>query len=49
MKEKLAVGLPFFRAFPFDIIPKVTKDVNVHFFVNSSKACKLYQLIPGTF
>jgi hypothetical protein len=49
MKEKPTVGSPFFRAFPSDVIPKVTKDVNMHFFVNSSKSSKLYQRIPGTF
>jgi hypothetical protein len=49
MKEKPTVGSPFFRAFPSDFIPKVKKDVNVHFFVNSSKECKLYQRIPDKF
>jgi len=49
VKEKPAPGPPFYRAFPFEIIPKLTKDVNVNFFVNSSKARKLYQRIPGTF
>jgi len=31
MKEKPNIGSPFFRAFPSDCIPKVTKAVSVHF------------------
>ena len=30
--EKSTVGSPFFGAFPSDRIPKMTKDVNLHFF-----------------
>ena len=37
---------PIFRGFPSDRIPKATKDVNVHFFINRSNSCKLYQRIP---
>jgi hypothetical protein len=33
MKEKPTVGSPFFWAFFSDHIPKVTKDVNVYFFI----------------
>jgi len=33
MKEKPTVGSPFFRTFPTDHIPKVMKDINVHFFI----------------
>ena len=32
MKEKPAVGSPFFRAFPSDRIPEAVKEVNMHFF-----------------
>jgi len=32
VKEKPTVGSPFFGAFPSDLIPKATKDVNVYFF-----------------
>ena len=42
MKEKPTVGPPFFWAFPSDRIPKRTKNVNVHFFINNSNSCKLY-------
>lgn len=46
MKVKPIVGSPFFRAFPFDRIPKVTKEVSVHFFIHGSNFRKLYQQIP---
>jgi hypothetical protein len=45
VKEKLNAGSPYFREIPSDRIPKATKDVNVHFFNNSSKSCKLYKRI----
>ena len=35
MKEKPAVGSPFFRAFPSDRIPEAMKEVNIHFFIHS--------------
>jgi hypothetical protein len=35
VKEKPTVGSPFFGAFPSDLIPKATKDVNVYFFIYS--------------
>ena len=41
MKEKAAVGSPFFVAFPSNRIPKATKDVNVLFF--SSNSCQVRQ------
>jgi hypothetical protein len=47
VKEKLTVGPTLFWAFPFDRIPKVTKDVNVFFFIHSSNFRKLYQRILG--
>jgi len=34
-KQETTVHSPFFREFPFDSIPKVTKDVNIHFFIHS--------------
>jgi len=46
---KPTVGSPFFVAFSSDRNPKVTTDVSVHFFTNSSNSCKLYQRIPGNF
>jgi hypothetical protein len=49
MKEKPTVGSPFFGAFPSDHITKVTKDVNVGFFIHSGNCCKLYWRIPATF
>jgi len=49
VKEKPIVGSPFSRAFPPDRIPKVMKDVNVHFFIHSSNFRKLYQQIPVNF
>ena len=49
IKEKPPVGPPFLWAFSSDRIPKVTKDVNVHFFNYSSNSCTLYQRIPETF
>ena len=33
VKEKPAIGSPFFRMFPPDHIHKVAKDVFVHFFI----------------
>jgi hypothetical protein len=47
-RNKLMV-LHFSGAFPTDRIPEATKEVNVHLFIQSSKFCKLYQQIPGTF
>ena len=38
-----------YSAFPSDRIPRVTNDVNIHFFIHSSNSCKLYRPIPGTF
>ena len=35
MKEKPHVGSIFFKAFPSDCIPKVTKDVKVYIFIHS--------------
>jgi hypothetical protein len=35
MKETPTVGSQFWAAFLSDHIPKVTKDVNVHFFIHS--------------
>jgi len=49
MKEKPTVGSPFFWAFFSDHIPKMTKDVNVRFFIYSNNSCKLYWWIPGIF
>ena len=49
MKKKPTSGYPFFRVFPSDRVPKVTKDVNVHFFIHSSNYSKLYQRIPETY
>ena len=34
-KQEPTVHSPFFREFPSDSIPKVTKDVNVHFLIHS--------------
>jgi hypothetical protein len=45
VKKKPNAGSPYFREIPSDRIPKATKDVNVHFFNNSSKSCKLYKPI----
>jgi hypothetical protein len=42
VKEKPTVCSPFFWAFHSDYIPKAM-NVNVHFFINSSNSCKLYQ------
>jgi len=41
VKEKPTVGSQFFGAFPSERIHKATKDVNVHFFINSSNFYKL--------
>ena len=35
VKEKPTIGSPFFGAFPSDLIPKATKDVNVRFLIHS--------------
>jgi hypothetical protein len=35
------VQSPFFRSFPSDCFPKAAKDVDVHFFIDSSNLCKL--------
>ena len=45
MKEKSAVGSPFFGAFPSDCIPKATKDVNAYFFIHSMNSCQICQII----
>jgi len=34
MKEKLTVSPQFFGVFPTDRVSKVTKDVNIHFFIH---------------
>jgi hypothetical protein len=34
VKEKPTFGSPFFGAFPSDLISKVTKSVNVRFFIH---------------
>jgi hypothetical protein len=49
VREKLTVCSPFFAVFPFDQILTATKDVNVHFFIDTRNSCKLYQRIPQTF
>jgi len=41
VKEKPIVGSPFSRAFPSDRIPKAAMDDIVHFFIPSSKSCKV--------
>jgi len=33
-KERQTVGSPFFGVFPSDSISKVTKGINVHFFIH---------------
>ena len=48
VKEKIAVGFPFFGSIPSDRIPKATKDVNVDLFIQSSNSSKVYLRIPGT-
>ena len=35
MKDKLTVGSLLFGAFPNDRVPKATRDVNVHFFIQN--------------
>jgi hypothetical protein len=35
VKDKQTVGSPFFGAFPSDLIPKATKEVNVRFLIHS--------------
>jgi hypothetical protein len=35
VKEKATFGSPFYGAFPSDLIPKATKDVNIYFFIYS--------------
>ena len=45
VKEKPNAGSPYFREITSDHIPKATKDINVHFFNDSSKSCKLYKRI----
>ena len=47
--RKSTVGSPFFMVFPSDHIPKMMKDVKVHFSIHCSNSCKLYQQIPGIF
>jgi hypothetical protein len=43
VKEKPSAGSPFYRAIPSDSLPKAMKDVSVHFCINSSNSCKLYE------
>jgi len=40
MKEKPTAGSPIFGVFPSDHIPKATKDVTVHFFIQISSSYK---------
>jgi hypothetical protein len=49
VKEKPTVGSSFSGTFPYNRIPKATKDVNVHFFIPYSNSYKLCQRVPGTF
>jgi hypothetical protein len=49
MKEKPTVGSAFLGVFCSDCIPKVMKDVSVHFFIHGSNSCKLHQSVLGTF
>jgi len=57
VKEKPAVGSPFLWSLISDRIHKVTKDVNVHFFIHgftrketaNFPSCIFYQRILGTF
>ena len=48
-RRKKKCWFPLFGAFPCDHIPKVKKDVNMHFFIHGSNFCTLYQGIPATF
>jgi hypothetical protein len=41
VKEKPTVGSSFFGTFPYDRIPKATKDVSVHFFIPNCNSYKL--------
>jgi len=43
MEEEPTVCSPFFRVFPSERIPKMTRDVNVDFFIYSSNSCKYTQ------
>jgi hypothetical protein len=43
LKEKPIVGSPIFCVFPSDHITTAMKNVNVHFFIHTSNACKFYQ------
>ena len=45
MKEKQIIGSTF-GAFPSDRMPKATKNVNSHFFIDSNNSCKLHHRIP---
>jgi hypothetical protein len=49
VKVKPIVGSPFSGALHSDHICNATKDVNVHFFIRSSKSSKLHQPSEGTF
>jgi len=49
VKEKTAVGSPYFEEFPFLLLPWATKEVTVHLFIHSTDFCKFYQRIQGTF
>jgi hypothetical protein len=48
--EHCREGSPIYKAFPSELIPKATKDLNVHFltvlqFTSCNNSCKLYQRI----
>jgi hypothetical protein len=40
---------PFLGAFPSDRNPMVTKDINVHFIIQSSNSSKLYHSVPANY
>ena len=43
VKKKPTVRSPLFEPFPPDLILKATKDINVHFFIQSRNYDKLYR------
>ena len=48
MKEKPTVGSPSFGAISSDRIPKVTKEVNMHVFINNSNyTSELWELFEA--